>query len=37
MYSGPVAAFSYKAARATPYGTIVLVGPSHYVPFSACR
>jgi MEMO1 family protein len=33
MYSGSVAAFSYKAARGTPYGTIVLVGPSHHVDF----
>jgi MEMO1 family protein len=33
MYSGPVAAFSYKAARDIRYGTIVMVGPSHYVPF----
>jgi MEMO1 family protein len=33
MYSGPVAAFSYQAARDTPYSTLVLVGPSHYVPF----
>lgn len=32
-YSGPVAGFSYKAARDTPYGTIVLVGPSHNVGF----
>lgn len=34
MYSGPVAAFGYKLARDTNYGTIVLVGPSHFVPFS---
>src|SRR5205809_7264193 len=33
MYSGPVAAYSYKAAAATQYATIVLVGPSHFVPF----
>jgi predicted class III extradiol MEMO1 family dioxygenase len=33
MYSGPVAAFSYKAARDARYGTVVLVGPSHFVPF----
>ena len=33
MYSGPVAAYSYRAARAAPYRTIVMVGPSHYVPF----
>ena len=33
MYSGPVAAFAYKLARDTRYGTIVMVGPSHFVPF----
>jgi AmmeMemoRadiSam system protein B len=33
MYSGPVAAFSYKAARETRYSTIILVGPSHFVRF----
>jgi AmmeMemoRadiSam system protein B len=33
MYSGPVAAFAYGAARATPFRTIVLVGPSHFIPF----
>lgn len=33
MYSGPVAAFAYKAARIGSYRTIVLVGPSHFVPF----
>lgn len=33
MYSGPVAAFAYKAARDTQYATIVMVGPSHFVPF----
>ncbi len=33
MYSGPVAAFSYLAARQTRYGTVVMVGPSHYVAF----
>src|SRR3954470_276632 len=34
MYSGPVAAFSYQAARRTGYATIVMVGPSHFVPFA---
>jgi hypothetical protein len=34
MYSGPVAAFAYKAARSTAYLSVVLVGPSHFVPFS---
>jgi AmmeMemoRadiSam system protein B len=33
MYSGPVAAFAYKAARRTPYATVVMIGPSHFVPF----
>src|SRR5437868_3900318 len=33
MYSGPVAAFAYKAARETPFKTIVMVGPSHFVGF----
>jgi MEMO1 family protein len=32
-YSGPVAAFAYKAVRNTHYRAIVLVGPSHFVPF----
>ena len=32
-YSGPVAAFAYKAARRGTYRAIVLVGPSHFVPF----
>lgn len=34
MYSGPVAAHAYKAARARSVGALVLVGPSHFVPFS---
>ena len=33
MYSGPVAAFAYKVARAHDYRTIVMVGPSHFVAF----
>jgi MEMO1 family protein len=38
MYSGPVAAYSYKVARESgardgAYRAIVLVGPSHFVPF----
>ena len=33
MYSGPVAAYAYKAARRGHYRSVVLVGPSHYVPF----
>ena len=33
MYSGAVAAFAYKAVRDRSYGSAVLVGPSHFVPF----
>ena len=33
MYSGPVAAYSYRHLLGQTYDTIVLVGPSHYVPF----
>jgi len=33
MYSGPVAAFAYKMLSGTSYRSIVLVGPSHFVPF----
>ncbi len=33
MYSGPVAAYSYRSLRARQYDVIVLVGPSHYVGF----
>jgi hypothetical protein len=33
MYSGPVAAFAYTLVRGVPYSAIVLVGPSHFVPF----
>jgi MEMO1 family protein len=33
MYSGPVAAFAYKIAKDAGYGSVVLVGPSHFVPF----
>jgi AmmeMemoRadiSam system protein B len=34
MFSGPVAAYSYKmAAAAGPYAAAVLVGPSHFVAF----
>ena len=32
-YSGPVAAFAYKIARDLPYRALILVGPSHFVPF----
>lgn len=33
-YSGPVAAFGYKAVSRHRYGAAVLVGPSHFVGFS---
>jgi AmmeMemoRadiSam system protein B len=33
MFSGPVAAFAYKAAARRQYDTVVLVGPSHFVAF----
>ena len=34
MFSGPVGAFSYKAAAAAgPFDTAVLLGPSHFVAF----
>jgi MEMO1 family protein len=33
MYSGPVAAFAYKMLSGWSYRSIVLVGPSHFVPF----
>jgi AmmeMemoRadiSam system protein B len=33
MFSGPVAAYSYKAAASGDYDVAVLVGPSHYVGF----
>jgi AmmeMemoRadiSam system protein B len=33
MFSGPVAAFAYKAAARHRYDSVVLVGPSHFVAF----
>ena len=33
MYSGPVAAYAYKAVAGRSYDVAVLVGPSHYVGF----
>ena len=33
MYSGPVAAFAYALLTNVAYGAVVLVGPSHFVPF----
>jgi AmmeMemoRadiSam system protein B len=34
MYSGPVAAHGYRLLRSRLLDLIVLVGPSHYVPFT---
>jgi MEMO1 family protein len=33
MFSGPVAAYAYKAAATQTYDVAVLVGPSHFVAF----
>jgi AmmeMemoRadiSam system protein B len=33
VYSGPVAAYGYRLLRTQPLDLIILVGPSHYVPF----
>ena len=33
MYSGPVAAYAYSAAQRARPATVVLVGPSHFIPF----
>lgn len=33
MFSGPIAAYSYKAAAAHEYDVAVLVGPSHFAHF----
>ena len=33
MYSGPVAACAYKQVANVAYSAVVLVGPSHFVPF----
>lgn len=33
IYSGPVAAYGYKAAGAFSYATVVVIAPSHYVRF----
>ena len=32
-YSGPVAAYTYKAIGHIHYKTVVVIGPSHYFPF----
>src|SRR6185295_1378598 len=33
MYSGPVAAHAYRLLRGRSFDVVVLVGPSHFVPF----
>jgi AmmeMemoRadiSam system protein B len=33
IYSGPVAAYGYRAVAHRPYDSVVLVGPSHYAAF----
>ena len=33
MYSGPVAAYAYNVARRDQHSALVLVGPSHFIPF----
>ncbi len=33
VYSGAVAAYGYNAARNNKYSTIVVIAPSHFVPF----
>ena len=32
-YSGPVAAYTFKAISRNHYKTVVIIGPSHYFPF----
>jgi len=34
MYSGPVAAYAYNAARLSNPEAVILIGPSHFVPFN---
>lgn len=34
VYSGPIAAYGYKAASQFQYSTIVVIAPSHYVNFN---
>jgi hypothetical protein len=33
VYSGPVAAYTFKAIARNHYKTVVIIGPSHYFPF----
>ena len=32
-YSGPIAAYTFKAIARNNYKTVVIIGPSHYFPF----
>src|SRR5208283_1246468 len=32
-YSGPVAAYTFKAIARNHYKTVVIIGPSHFFPF----
>ena len=34
IYSGPVAAYTFKAIARNHYKTVVVIGPSHYFPFT---
>jgi len=33
IYSGPVAAWSYKAVKGRKFDTVIILGPSHFYPF----
>ena len=33
MYSGPVAAYAYNVVRRHQHSALVLIGPSHFIPF----
>jgi AmmeMemoRadiSam system protein B/AmmeMemoRadiSam system protein A len=35
-YSGPVAAFAFRLLEGRHYGTVVVMGPSHYAYMNAC-
>lgn len=34
IYSGQVAAYSYKLLAGQKFDTVIVIGPSHYIPFS---
>ncbi|MGA2222867.1 MAG: AmmeMemoRadiSam system protein B [Syntrophobacteraceae bacterium] len=34
IYSGQVAAYSFKVVQGQKFDTVIVIGPSHYVPFS---